>query len=107
MNTTNCMDPRHEDPESWECDCYENMHKMCNAIRALESMHAEYSIEKCMRAILCDQNLTCPSWRDSVSCDSDPVIKAIQEAIRDVKSRASMLQRARRSSISTASTGAV
>merc|ERR1719198_1114843 len=57
-----CMDPRTEDPESWACDCYEKMKERCAAV---EPSISGYDETLCLRAIFCEEDKVCTSWKST------------------------------------------
>merc|ERR1712190_212971 len=57
-----CMNPLIEDPESWDCDCYESMHSRCKVVEALPDTE-DYTEEKCFRALFCVHDGVCRSWK--------------------------------------------
>merc|ERR1712061_773846 len=76
-----CVDPRTEDPESWECDCYESFQAKCTAIKNHSAVRNNYTFGKCLRAILCDLPNMCPSWRAEVLCSDDPEIQVYRNLL--------------------------
>lgn len=78
-----CIHPTTADPESWECDCYEDMLTRCNAIAALETSstggaglleEGDYKESRCIRALFCLHPRTCDSWKTS-SCSTPKVVR--------------------------------
>eukprot|EP00747_Dinoflagellata_sp_TGD_P143489 gnl/TRDRNA2_/TRDRNA2_176392_c0_seq72.p1 gnl/TRDRNA2_/TRDRNA2_176392_c0~~gnl/TRDRNA2_/TRDRNA2_176392_c0_seq72.p1 ORF type:complete len:475 (-),score=56.95 gnl/TRDRNA2_/TRDRNA2_176392_c0_seq72:62-1486(-) len=61
-----CIYPPHEDPLSWNCDCYEDMMQRCKDIGASMEM------EVCLRAQFCEHPHTCQHWKDS-TCNEQKV----------------------------------
>jgi hypothetical protein len=49
-----CMDPAVEDPESWECDCLDNMISECGGVDA-----------ECFRKQMCCHQGICSNWRNT------------------------------------------
>merc|ERR1712176_1429788 len=76
--------PQLEDPESWDCDCYDGIEKKCKTIES----HPDYTMEKCMRAIICQWDRICDTWAEQ-QC-RDGYIERLQQAMTD----AALLQRA-------------
>eukprot|EP00747_Dinoflagellata_sp_TGD_P143462 gnl/TRDRNA2_/TRDRNA2_176392_c0_seq44.p1 gnl/TRDRNA2_/TRDRNA2_176392_c0~~gnl/TRDRNA2_/TRDRNA2_176392_c0_seq44.p1 ORF type:complete len:474 (-),score=48.09 gnl/TRDRNA2_/TRDRNA2_176392_c0_seq44:382-1803(-) len=66
--TAKCIHPPHEDPLSWNCDCYEQMTQRCRAIGVSDSQG-----ELCLRAQFCEFPDTCQHWKD-VACHQQSVI---------------------------------
>merc|ERR1712118_375518 len=59
-SATNCINPLTDDVESWNCDCFEEMHARC---RALEATAAEDTDELCLRAQMCEHPSVCEAWK--------------------------------------------
>merc|ERR1719198_769099 len=66
---TECLDPRLEDPEGWQCDCYERWMEWCaNNLPA-----GSYTAAECARGHMCEHADVCCSWKEYASCDeSEP-----------------------------------
>eukprot|EP00747_Dinoflagellata_sp_TGD_P143466 gnl/TRDRNA2_/TRDRNA2_176392_c0_seq49.p1 gnl/TRDRNA2_/TRDRNA2_176392_c0~~gnl/TRDRNA2_/TRDRNA2_176392_c0_seq49.p1 ORF type:complete len:465 (-),score=48.57 gnl/TRDRNA2_/TRDRNA2_176392_c0_seq49:409-1803(-) len=64
--TAKCIHPPHEDPLSWNCDCYEQMTQRCKDIGASAKM------EICIRAQFCEHPHTCQHWKDA-ECNQQTV----------------------------------
>lgn len=61
---TSCMDPRYEDPESWECDCFVQMQSTCEAV---QQEHPDLnSMRHCLSGLWCQSDLVCSEWVDLV-----------------------------------------
>lgn len=54
-----CLDPRHEDVQAWDCDCYDALMASCDTQRN----QSEYSDAKCVRAQLCKEPRICAAWK--------------------------------------------
>merc|ERR1712107_281348 len=65
-----CVNPALEDPESWNCDCWDNMHSRCQMIAggtkgfAGERGLAPAFVADCIRAQFCLYPPVCASWLD-------------------------------------------
>merc|ERR1712087_1054335 len=46
------------DPESWDCDCYEEAHSVC------ERVEVEHTDLECLRAHYCNFPNVCQAWKD-------------------------------------------
>merc|ERR1712039_17287 len=53
-----CVDPSNADPESWECDCYEEAHEACDRVEV------EHTDLECLRAHYCNFPDVCQTWKD-------------------------------------------
>eukprot|EP00747_Dinoflagellata_sp_TGD_P089945 gnl/TRDRNA2_/TRDRNA2_164507_c1_seq2.p1 gnl/TRDRNA2_/TRDRNA2_164507_c1~~gnl/TRDRNA2_/TRDRNA2_164507_c1_seq2.p1 ORF type:complete len:399 (+),score=63.74 gnl/TRDRNA2_/TRDRNA2_164507_c1_seq2:107-1198(+) len=62
-----CVYPPTEDPMAWDCDCWEQMHKRCNAIE----VKAE-NLGLCLRAQFCRYPEVCDGWHGR-NCVQDDV----------------------------------
>jgi len=71
-----CMDPETEDPESWDCDCYENFQRKCAGISETQGDTAIYTEAECLRAIFCSDHRVCSEWK-ARSCKASS-IEALQ-----------------------------
>jgi len=72
-----CMNPPTEDPESWECDCYDSIEAACIAIADTSG----WTIERCTQAVFCTTEFVCQHWKDT-SCTQSwlpPLISALTE----------------------------
>ena len=47
-----CVDPALDDPESWECECVEQMTVKCGSVD-----------EECFRGLLCKNVNICEAWK--------------------------------------------
>jgi len=54
-----CVNPRVDDPESYDCECVEDMIKTCEGVD-----------EACFKGIMCNSAEVCQSWKDSEECAS-------------------------------------
>lgn len=62
----NSIYPPTEDPESWDCDCWADMHTRCNAV---SEQITGYQLDLCLRAQYCMHPRISTAWRDAVACD--------------------------------------
>ena len=62
VTNNSCFDPRTEDPESWECDCFEDFKRKCEQIEDSGALTSIYAIETCLRAIMCNIPNICPNY---------------------------------------------
>jgi len=58
---TTCMHPSVDDPESWDCECAEEMVAICEG--------KSDSLEVCVQKLLCSNSNVCASWKHT-HCDS-------------------------------------
>jgi len=58
-----CFDPSTEDPESWECECFDEMAESCGGPN-----------EECIRKMMCNKCSLCLSWKQT-HCSSNQVKK--------------------------------
>jgi len=58
-----CFDPSTEDPESWECECFDEMAESCGGPN-----------EECIRDMMCNKCSLCLSWKQT-HCSSKQVQK--------------------------------
>merc|ERR1712232_182747 len=72
-----CMNPLVEDPESWDCDCFEAMQRRCAKVELVQKTADTYSLEKCLRAIFCLQHGVCESWKTQFCTDVDALTSAL------------------------------
>eukprot|EP00747_Dinoflagellata_sp_TGD_P083783 gnl/TRDRNA2_/TRDRNA2_162254_c0_seq4.p1 gnl/TRDRNA2_/TRDRNA2_162254_c0~~gnl/TRDRNA2_/TRDRNA2_162254_c0_seq4.p1 ORF type:complete len:163 (+),score=29.05 gnl/TRDRNA2_/TRDRNA2_162254_c0_seq4:645-1133(+) len=70
-----CIYPPKEDPESWDCNCFEEMQERC----ALVAETPGYTIVNCLAAQYCMHEDICQSWASAV-CSKSAVI-AMQQAL--------------------------
>ena len=67
-----CIDPITADPESWDCDCYDEMVRRCSEIISKHDLTG-FSMATCLRAEMCNNPLVCEDWKASV-CKTDRFI---------------------------------
>jgi hypothetical protein len=53
-STANCQDPSVSDPETWDCDCFENMKQTCGGVD-----------QACFNRLMCSHPNICSSWKES------------------------------------------
>jgi len=56
-----CVDPSSEDPESWDCDCFDAMKATCPNQQATSP---------CFHDLLCNDDRVCNSWKCTHGCSS-------------------------------------
>jgi hypothetical protein len=66
-----CMDPALEDAESWNCDCHQEMQRLCSEVGVSE--------ESCLRALMCEHELVCGTWKQAAKCDVDAEILTVRD----------------------------
>eukprot|EP00747_Dinoflagellata_sp_TGD_P118861 gnl/TRDRNA2_/TRDRNA2_172907_c0_seq1.p1 gnl/TRDRNA2_/TRDRNA2_172907_c0~~gnl/TRDRNA2_/TRDRNA2_172907_c0_seq1.p1 ORF type:complete len:717 (-),score=105.75 gnl/TRDRNA2_/TRDRNA2_172907_c0_seq1:422-2572(-) len=64
-----CIDPRSADPESWDCDCFEEMHKRCKDKEDDHNVHG-FSTAICLRAMFCENPKVCQNWK-ALFCNTE------------------------------------
>lgn len=74
-----CIDPLHDDPESWDCDCFETMKQTCENVN--------HPMTQCMTALMCAHPRVCQSWKSTSKCAD---VASITQQIQ----RSSLLERA-------------
>jgi len=60
-----CIDPAVDDPESWDCECVEDMKTSCGGVD-----------EACFKGILCGKAEICQTWKDDAECPTFLVQKS-------------------------------
>jgi len=63
-----CIDPAVDDPESWDCECVEDMKTSCGGVD-----------EACFKGILCGKAEICQTWKDDAECPTFLVQKSEDE----------------------------
>jgi len=71
-----CLDPRLEDPEAWDCDCYDEAKQLCSSLIPINT--GRTSAAQCLRALYCINLRVCPAWK-ATFCTSEKVKEFIQE----------------------------
>jgi len=77
---SSCIDPSTEDPESWECECFDEMSKSCDVPNQ----------EDCIRELMCNKCSLCLAWKQT-HCSSDSVTKHEEECTGNVAGTSSLL----------------
>jgi len=52
-----CINPAVDDPESWDCECIDDMITSCDGVS-----------QSCFKGIMCKNAGVCQSWKDEVDC---------------------------------------
>ena len=71
-----CVNPEVDDPESWECECLEDMRADCalpkhpGMNKLMQTLDPKLPLESCLRIIMCKKETICQSWRDQHCEDS-------------------------------------
>lgn len=63
---SHCINPLIEDPESWQCDCFDEMLQRCERMVGV----AGYTKTRCLQAQWCDHDFVCDFWKKSICSDS-------------------------------------
>jgi hypothetical protein len=70
LGDAQCMNPVTEDPESWECDCYDEMVNRCEKVG--HAADADDNLENvCIRAQFCLYPRVCASWKRRACMDTE------------------------------------
>jgi len=64
-----CVDPSIADPESWECECSEQMFAKCSS----------GDVETCLQNLMCENPGICDSWKQN-HCSTSPSLMAQRSA---------------------------
>eukprot|EP00747_Dinoflagellata_sp_TGD_P212100 gnl/TRDRNA2_/TRDRNA2_85228_c0_seq1.p1 gnl/TRDRNA2_/TRDRNA2_85228_c0~~gnl/TRDRNA2_/TRDRNA2_85228_c0_seq1.p1 ORF type:complete len:525 (+),score=70.67 gnl/TRDRNA2_/TRDRNA2_85228_c0_seq1:75-1649(+) len=75
---SHCIYPPAGDPESWKCDCMEEMLCRCREINRVHHLGG-FSQAACLRAQLCLHSLVCESWKTS-SCGEQ--VENVKQALQ-------------------------
>jgi hypothetical protein len=75
-----CINPLVEDPESWACDCYENMKNRCDSIKATDVDNQSYDEQACFQAIFCSDHRVCAWWK-AAACQEERVTKIVGKLV--------------------------
>jgi len=69
-----CIDPRHSDPESWDCECYETWAAKCP--------DSETDRAACLTKAYCSvpEGVICPEWR-TLNCEPASQTALVQRSI--------------------------
>jgi hypothetical protein len=92
----NCINPLVQDPQSWACDCFDEMLSSCTALAG-----ANVTEELCMRAKFCEDPRVCSAWKQQ-ACDEDEVAH-VQSMLADAPHRMLSARRGTTGHSSTAS----
>eukprot|EP00747_Dinoflagellata_sp_TGD_P105138 gnl/TRDRNA2_/TRDRNA2_169462_c0_seq5.p1 gnl/TRDRNA2_/TRDRNA2_169462_c0~~gnl/TRDRNA2_/TRDRNA2_169462_c0_seq5.p1 ORF type:complete len:514 (-),score=38.19 gnl/TRDRNA2_/TRDRNA2_169462_c0_seq5:94-1635(-) len=90
MNSEQCIHPPIADPESWACDCFEEMHQRCETVSLHHAIDG-FSEAMCLRAMFCSHSVVCGGWKEQ-AC-KDPLIADILKALQDLEPSADDKQR--------------
>jgi len=58
VDAESCVDPQVDDPESYDCECAEEMSATCSGPN-----HADQDLETCLTTLLCQNSNVCSSWK--------------------------------------------
>lgn len=72
-----CFHPPSQDPESWDCDCYDTMMVNCHEINATVG----YDEAVCLKAQICAAPCLCTSWF-TAECQTVAIEKMLQMLIQ-------------------------
>lgn len=72
-----CIDPGLEDAESWSCDCHEEMQRLCAEVGASEQI--------CLRALMCEHDSVCGTWKKAARCDIDAEIVTVLDQMHSFR----------------------
>lgn len=70
-----CVDPSVEDPETWQCNCLENMENECGGVD-----------EVCFRRLMCEEDLICSSWK-TTHCATTAAVTTAAPVLMDFQKR--------------------
>lgn len=73
-----CIHPPTEDPEAWDCSCYDNMLQRCELLRKANST-LHFTTAQCLHSQYCLYPGVCDHWK-ATECN-DLKTQAIQEAM--------------------------
>eukprot|EP00747_Dinoflagellata_sp_TGD_P182435 gnl/TRDRNA2_/TRDRNA2_36685_c0_seq1.p1 gnl/TRDRNA2_/TRDRNA2_36685_c0~~gnl/TRDRNA2_/TRDRNA2_36685_c0_seq1.p1 ORF type:complete len:531 (-),score=61.95 gnl/TRDRNA2_/TRDRNA2_36685_c0_seq1:115-1707(-) len=76
-----CLYPPFEDPESWDCDCYEEMLKRCKRADLTKFPKGYYTEKMCLRAHFCMNARVCSAWK-AVACKG--AVEHMQTALHEL-----------------------
>mmetsp|Transcript_55435 Transcript_55435/g.161890 ORF Transcript_55435/g.161890 Transcript_55435/m.161890 type:complete len:480 (-) Transcript_55435:83-1522(-) len=70
LTLDSCIDPRIEDPESWFCNCLDNLEETCLATNKAYPTQT-WSMQTCLTALMCldPYDQICGDWKNDMSCD--------------------------------------
>lgn len=72
-----CVNPALEDAESWSCDCHQEMQQLCTEVGVSEPI--------CLRAIMCEHESVCSTWKHAARCDIDAEILAVRDEMQSFR----------------------
>jgi hypothetical protein len=72
-----CIDPALEDAESWNCDCHQEMQQLCSEVGVSEQI--------CLRALMCEHESVCGTWKEAARCDVDAEILAVRDQMHNFR----------------------
>merc|ERR1719343_785440 len=78
-----CINPYFDDPESWDCDCFEEIQKRC--VVAAPGTSGGDALVQCFRASFCLHAHVCQEWKDTW-CEST---SEFQDALQQLASATS------------------
>eukprot|EP00747_Dinoflagellata_sp_TGD_P105141 gnl/TRDRNA2_/TRDRNA2_169462_c0_seq8.p1 gnl/TRDRNA2_/TRDRNA2_169462_c0~~gnl/TRDRNA2_/TRDRNA2_169462_c0_seq8.p1 ORF type:complete len:518 (-),score=47.02 gnl/TRDRNA2_/TRDRNA2_169462_c0_seq8:94-1647(-) len=90
IDSEQCILPPIADPESWACDCFEEMHQRCETVSLHHAIDG-FSEAMCLRAMFCSHSVVCGGWKEQ-AC-KDPLIADILKALQDLEPSADDKQR--------------
>eukprot|EP00747_Dinoflagellata_sp_TGD_P158052 gnl/TRDRNA2_/TRDRNA2_177786_c0_seq2.p1 gnl/TRDRNA2_/TRDRNA2_177786_c0~~gnl/TRDRNA2_/TRDRNA2_177786_c0_seq2.p1 ORF type:complete len:344 (-),score=48.52 gnl/TRDRNA2_/TRDRNA2_177786_c0_seq2:143-1174(-) len=79
VSEAKCIYPPHEDPESWDCDCYKEMLLRCQNANTKNLPQGSYTEKICLRAHFCLSPRVCTGWK-AAAC-ADPLVVAMKDAL--------------------------
>eukprot|EP00747_Dinoflagellata_sp_TGD_P006871 gnl/TRDRNA2_/TRDRNA2_116500_c0_seq1.p1 gnl/TRDRNA2_/TRDRNA2_116500_c0~~gnl/TRDRNA2_/TRDRNA2_116500_c0_seq1.p1 ORF type:complete len:482 (-),score=40.32 gnl/TRDRNA2_/TRDRNA2_116500_c0_seq1:303-1592(-) len=82
--TPGCINPLTADPESWDCDCFEEMHRLCKEIVSVHKV-VGFSTTVCLRAQICSNPMVCGDWK-ATQCGT-AAVKNLQQILDDLYNR--------------------
>ena len=86
LNSPQCIYPPKEDPETWDCNCHDEMIARCHS---LEHAGHSFSIQTCFRAQFCVNPRVCSNWK-KLSCETSE-IEVLMTALQDLTTPAPAL----------------
>eukprot|EP00747_Dinoflagellata_sp_TGD_P083780 gnl/TRDRNA2_/TRDRNA2_162254_c0_seq1.p1 gnl/TRDRNA2_/TRDRNA2_162254_c0~~gnl/TRDRNA2_/TRDRNA2_162254_c0_seq1.p1 ORF type:complete len:164 (+),score=23.14 gnl/TRDRNA2_/TRDRNA2_162254_c0_seq1:645-1136(+) len=73
-----CIYPPKEDPESWDCNCFEEMQEKCDRVAGTPG----YTMEMCLAAQYCLHPNICNRWANVVC--GKPAVVTMQRALSKI-----------------------
>jgi len=74
LDATNCVHPAVDDPESWDCECADDMFNTCNEDAS--------DVEDCLNKLMCANSNVCGSWKQD-HCESSSSSLMAQRSIKN------------------------